>query len=422
MGFSVMNKICLAAIYVCVSIELVAHAVPQHSVGQLINADVKATHVLKEMAVSRSDIVRGDRALSSQIHDVIFVVKRLNVDKMELNLQEISDHTNPKYGHHLTKKMIDEITSNPTSRRHVMDHLTAIGATIISDTPYGDHHITARATVGLWEELFQTEFHSYTHASEKRNLKVLRARKYSIPLSLDAHVSSVYNTVQAPFSKSRRPSAKSANPSLSDITSRKLTFLHPHTTTPQLLYNAYGVRDTTGHPLATQAIYSMYDQYYSPEDIASWQYFMNITMIPVARTIGVGTTSPATCALEVELCAEGNADLSYIMAMCSSPTTFYGSDTVSMALWLERVYQDGDPPLVISISYGADEVLVSDQEQRDFSQAALLLGNMGVTIVVSSGDDGVHSSNARNNYSSCGYMPGFPATSPYVVSVGATQV
>ena len=205
-------------------------------------------------------------------------------------------------------------------------------------------------------------------------------------------------------------------------TSRKLTILYPNTTTPQLLYNTYGVRDTTGHPLATQAIYSMYDQLYSPHDIAEWQVYMNITVIPVAQTIGIGATSSATCRQNVEICAEGNADLAFMMAMCSSPTTFYGSESVSMALWLHSIYQAGAPPLVISISYGADESYVSTQEQQEFSETALFLANQGVTIVVSSGDDGVHSQTARGNASFCGYMPGFPATSPYVVSVGATQV
>ena len=141
-----MTKIYFTAIFGC----LFARATPEQSLDQRVTVDTKVTHVLKGRAHSRDDILRGDRALSSQMHDVVFVVKRLNVDKMELNLQEISDPTNAKYGHHLTKEMIDEITSNPTSRRHVVDHLTAVGATIIFDSPFGYHHITARATFGLW--------------------------------------------------------------------------------------------------------------------------------------------------------------------------------------------------------------------------------------------------------------------------------
>ena len=50
------------------------------------------------------------------------------------------------------------------------------------------------------------------------------------------------------------------------------------------------------------------------------------------------------------------------------------------------------------------------------------LGTRGVTIVVASGDDGVANYPARGNASACGFFPSYPASSPFVVSVGATQV
>jgi tripeptidyl-peptidase I len=46
----------------------------------------------------------------------------------------------------------------------------------------------------------------------------------------------------------------------------------------------------------------------------------------------------------------------------------------------------------------------------------------GVTITVSSGDDGAISSAARHNPMFCSYAPSFPASSPYVVAVGGTMV
>jgi tripeptidyl-peptidase-1 len=47
---------------------------------------------------------------------------------------------------------------------------------------------------------------------------------------------------------------------------------------------------------------------------------------------------------------------------------------------------------------------------------------MGVTILVSSGDDGVSNFHARyfgKGY--CGYYPSFPASNPYVLAIGGTQ-
>jgi tripeptidyl-peptidase-1 len=54
---------------------------------------------------------------------------------------------------------------------------------------------------------------------------------------------------------------------------------------------------------------------------------------------------------------------------------------------------------------------------------AIKLGVMGVTIVAASGDDGANSRNVRTNRGgTCGYVAIFPASSPYVTTVGATQV
>jgi subtilase family serine protease len=50
------------------------------------------------------------------------------------------------------------------------------------------------------------------------------------------------------------------------------------------------------------------------------------------------------------------------------------------------------------------------------------LGVMGVTILVSSGDDGAAGFHVKSGDMNCGYFPIFPATSPYVTVIGATKV
>merc|ERR1711907_543394 len=56
-----------------------------------------------------------------------------------------------------------------------------------------------------------------------------------------------------------------------------------------------------------------------------------------------------------------------------------------------------------------------------FNTEAMKLGAQGVTVFVSSGDDGVANFQARGDAANCGYTPSFPASSPYVTAVGATQ-
>lgn len=52
---------------------------------------------------------------------------------------------------------------------------------------------------------------------------------------------------------------------------------------------------------------------------------------------------------------------------------------------------------------------------------ALSLGLAGSTLVAAAGDDGV-AGFLSNDRKGCGYFPQFPASSPFVLSVGATQV
>jgi len=80
-----------------------------------------------------------------------------------------------------------------------------------------------------------------------------------------------------------------------------------------------------------------------------------------------------------------------------------------------------NPPLVHSFSYGGLATDEGNVDKNRFSLEACKLGLQGVTIVVAAGDDGVANFAARNNASACGFTPSFPATCPYVTSVGATQ-
>ena len=74
-----------------------------------------------------------------------------------------------------------------------------------------------------------------------------------------------------------------------------------------------------------------------------------------------------------------------------------------------------------SISYGGPEPLYSVNDLLAFDVEAINLSVMGVTIVAYSGDDGANSEAARGNPSNCGYAPSFPASSQYVLAVGATS-
>ncbi len=88
--------------------------------------------------------------------------------------------------------------------------------------------------------------------------------------------------------------------------------------------------------------------------------------------------------------------------------------------WIERVANMENPPLVNSISYGSVEIGYNALLMNSFNTEAGKLGLRGVSIIVSSGDDGVSNFDCACSQNG-GYVPSFPATSPYVTAVGATQ-
>jgi len=122
-------------------------------------------------------------------------------------------------------------------------------------------------------------------------------------------------------------------------------------------------------------------------------------------------------------CAEALLDVEYIMSVAQlSATTFWSvSPTSSFADWITAVAATATPPLVHSISYGSYEENTPDANIQRFNDELVKLCARGVTVVVSSGDDGVANFQARQNRAMCGFHPSWPASSPYVVSVGATM-
>ncbi len=96
--------------------------------------------------------------------------------------------------------------------------------------------------------------------------------------------------------------------------------------------------------------------------------------------------------------------------------------------WIKQVLSDPSPALVHSISWDAPEDLTYSAYDTYWSTAIAKLGAMGITVLVASGDSGVYqnggsftSASQCNGTSIPAFLPSFPATSPYVVAVGATM-
>ena len=392
-------------------------------------------HVFREESPGLFDLEKGERITSTAIHEVTFMVKQKNMEELTRIFHDISDPESKNYGNHMTQQEVNDMTSNADSVAEVVAYLKAAGATIMPQKILGDC-VTAEAAIHLWERMFDTEFHSFSTknintfygigAGSAAEVNLVRTERYSIPWELEEHVASVINTIQPPFMSDPKlpPKVHTFNhPSESSRFSEE-TALYNGYTTPQLVTNAYFADDISGHPRATQAAYEGFGQVFSPLDLLAIQKRLTLTVMPANRTVAAQVRTPEECRLDLSLCVESTADIALLISMSNSPTWHYYTEKNTFGLFVqETVNRPETPPLVISISYSTPEFHQSQEEIELFNSNAIKLGAMGTTIFVSSGDDGVANHYARSGADwNCGYKPKHPASSPYVTSVGATQV
>lgn len=115
---------------------------------------------------------------------------------------------------------------------------------------------------------------------------------------------------------------------------------------------------------------------------------------------------------------EGVMDLEVIAGVANGAATWWvAQNQFDFVSWTESYVKIKPLPLVASISWGSGENGYDNASMTADSEEFRKLGLLGVSVLVSSGDDGT----GTTGFFSCGtFNPTFPATSPYVTAVGGT--
>lgn len=92
-------------------------------------------------------------------------------------------------------------------------------------------------------------------------------------------------------------------------------------------------------------------------------------------------------------------------------------------LWLHTMLSEPNPPQVVAITHGWDEQDASPAYSHSVCNGFAKLGARGITVVVNSGDNALDGSNPKNQCDDKPkkFVPRFPASCPYVTTVGATR-
>ena len=147
-----------------------------------------------------------DKPTGDTIIELIFNVKPGNEELLMNTLLAVSDPSSPKYGQHLSKKQIDDMTANADGQRETTLFLNSVPG-IKTSTCTDPLHITASAPVASWEKALKTTFYNFEKLdSSGAKTSVIRAHEYSLPEHVAPHIAAVFNTVQFPVERHHGPS------------------------------------------------------------------------------------------------------------------------------------------------------------------------------------------------------------------------
>jgi subtilase family serine protease len=398
----------------------------------------------------RIDVQLLHQTPRDHLHEVIFSVKQQNLDQLDSVLMDVSDPQSPNYGNHWTVDQLRDFTIHPQTRENLKNGLTSFHSSIqiTHETIHGEF-IFATAPVSVWEEFFNCQFYNFQVQQHSKNaaetLVVVRTMEYSLPSHFLELTEAVFNTVQFPergvrshrIQRIPNPAIDPQEKTESVTTSSHLRSsesatkvkptardIIPGAVTPALINKVYNVETNKGSSSVSQGVYESKNDALNPDDLTYFQYYFGLPPDEIANKIG-GHVSTSACANHGELCRESNLDVQYLMGIAQKvPTTYYYSanDKQNWLLtWILKVADLKTPVDVWSISYSGAEEHIELSIIRQFDITAKKLGINGVTIVVAAGDDGAIDPAVIGQPQKCGYYPGFPAASPYVTTVGATQ-
>jgi tripeptidyl-peptidase-1 len=359
----------------------------------------------------------GKVAAPTERVEFTIALKQRNLDVLTKKFWEVSMPKSDNYQNYMSVEEILDIVAPPKGDHdHVVNWLIKHGV--------GEEYIVSRGDsldvtthVKIASKIFKTTFHYYTHLTEKTTI-VRQFGAYSVPKRLANLIDMVTGLSTFPI-----PHLAVRNRASNDnvgIVAESLADLY---SIPSL--------SAGSSPSTSQGVIEFQGQCFAPADLANYATSIDVKIpaVPAANIVGPNDpTQPQT---------ESTLDIEFIASVNNEATNWF---------WLESgngwLYQFGthffstaEVPQVVSISYGwyeGDQCTISPDEcsQLGVDSTGYVqrvntefqkIGLRGVSILTASGDSGA---NGRTD-------PGctipqlrapFPGSSPYVTSVGATEV
>ncbi|KAG2361728.1 peptidase S8/S53 domain-containing protein [Suillus spraguei] len=374
--------------------------------------------------------------------------------ELEKHLWEISDPSHARYGAYLSKEETEELMApHPETVDIVSEWLAlhGLGEEVIHSS--ARDLVTIRVPVGLAEEMLDTTYYVYTHTETGES--IVRTTSYSLPDILHNHVDLIQPTIMFSRFKTFTSTVYKYNQTQAAVSHRSGETIQGPAGNPvdascndvitlsclRQLYNAEGYKPNAENNNKL-GLTGYIEQYANDEDLQQFYkaqhppaYGSTYTVISING--GMNPQSYEKAGLEANLDTQFGFGLTW-----PTPGTFYTTggkppffldaatphNTNEPYLgWLEYMRRQQDIPQTISTSYGDDEQTVPYSYAFRVCAGMASLSARGVTLLFSSGDNGVGDGDSDPASQRCKshdgqdkFLPMFPASCPYVTAVGGT--
>lgn len=380
------------------------------------------------------------------IFDLRIGLKPTGMDQLIDDLMEISDPSHDRYAQHLSKADVASfMTPHSSSVEAVESWLAFHNIDRIGRVGVGSEWVTLRLSVAEAERLLGAKYHIFHNSASGQ--RVVRTLAYSLPRELHQHIDVISPTTYFSTLRSMRatsflqPEIKALVEDIKDVLLPDPTGAIPGSCetmiTPACLRALYktedyvpvstdknkiGIAGYLNEFASTSDLQTFFDQF-RPE--AKGSSFVTVQV----NEGGNDQNKPGV---------EANLDIQYTTAMTFPTTNIYYStggsppfkpdsftltDTNEPYLdWLNFILAQDTIPQVISTSYGDNEQSVPKDYAESVCKLYAVLGTRGTTVLFSSGDYGVGGGDCKTNdgTNTTLFQPSFPASCPYVTTVGGT--
>ncbi|KAH9062347.1 subtilisin-like protein [Lactarius vividus] len=354
-------------------------------------------------------------------------------------LYEVSEPGHPRHVHHFSAdayQVADLVAPHPETLELVNSWLEhhGISSSSVSTTHHGSTLKLKAVSVTQADTLLGASYQVYRHV--ERGETIVRTVGYSLPRELHWYVLTVVPTTSfvSPRAQWQTPRNHSSGETVGLVNSASgepVTMLSGRAkvdhVTPSYLRWLYDTEAYTPNAMDRNVlgILGFKGDYPSPMDL--WAFMRKYRDVDDATNylevmeLDDGGYDPDHPHKEANLAVQYTTAMAY-----PTPHIFYsigrgpsGTDDWYIT-WLEFILDEEDIPQTISISYGYEERWTSREYASHVCSMFAMLGSLGASVLVSSGNDGIGRGTCMNGDGVVRFIPRFPATCPWVTVVGGT--